>query len=176
MRKQQILKMPYLLSSRVTLQIQNLLAEETLEALDKVSSQVFLSGELKKFPYRTISETLTLVSLTLLRDMLWPHSPKVSPQRHSRQSHVPSSFVEEVEAWATELFRRAQDSTTHKNGLEERDRRLFTLTSSNQHHSPRLLNSREAMVNRVKMLVIANSVCLELMGWCARDENGGSNV
>lgn len=42
--------------------------------MDLFAGQVFLSGEFRKFPYKTISETLLLVFVTLLREMLSPFS------------------------------------------------------------------------------------------------------
>lgn len=51
-----------------------LLNFDLLARLDKFAEDVFLSAELRKFPYRTVSETLVLVCTTMLRDILQPYS------------------------------------------------------------------------------------------------------
>lgn len=47
-----------------------LLAKEVLTALDEVASEVFVTCQVKMFPYRTLRETLNLVMVTLLRELL----------------------------------------------------------------------------------------------------------
>lgn len=69
-----------------------------------------------------------------------------------------------------ELFKRGQESITQKSMIE--DKRLITIHNSSNcgiHYS---ILDKDLIVNRVKMLVIANSICLELIVWSAIDENG----
>lgn len=61
-----------------------------LEQMDNYAGQVFLSLELKKFPYRTVSETLSLVCLTILREILQPYSTL------DTESPIPSSYANDV--------------------------------------------------------------------------------
>jgi hypothetical protein len=68
---------------------------ELLQKLDVFASQVFLSSEFRKFPYKSVSETLILVSSTLLRDILTPFSIG------DKEGQIP-------EAFAIEAFFRSQ--------------------------------------------------------------------
>lgn len=47
-----------------------LLAKEVLSVLDGVAAEVFASRQVKMFPYCTLRETLNLVMVTLLRELL----------------------------------------------------------------------------------------------------------
>lgn len=47
-----------------------LLAKEVLSVLDGVATEVFSSRQVKMFPYCTLRETLNLVMVTLLRELL----------------------------------------------------------------------------------------------------------
>lgn len=64
------------------------------------------------------------------------------------------------------MFRRGQENILHRSVVE--DQRLVT----SAHMSNATARNVDTIVNRVKMLVIANSVCLELIVWSANDENG----
>lgn len=68
-----------------------------------------------------------------------------------------------------ELFKRGQENIIQKSMIE--DKRLITIPGSNGRTHFNILD-KDAVVNRVKMLVIANSICLELIVWSAIDENG----
>uniref|UniRef100_A0A915CZ95 PI4-kinase N-terminal domain-containing protein n=1 Tax=Ditylenchus dipsaci TaxID=166011 RepID=A0A915CZ95_9BILA len=148
--------------------IKKLLNVAVLTRLDKFSCQVFLSAELRKFPYRTISETLVLVCLTLLKDILLPYS-----SIHDKETPIPDSFANEINSFVLEQFKRGQESIAQKSSFE--DRRLITLHAGTTATHRNILD-KDSMVNRVKMLVIANSVCLELIVWSAIDENDGDMI
>ena len=47
-----------------------LLAKEVLAVLDVVATEVFASRQIKMFPYSTMRETVNLVMVTLLRELL----------------------------------------------------------------------------------------------------------
>uniref|UniRef100_A0A914GZZ0 1-phosphatidylinositol 4-kinase n=1 Tax=Globodera rostochiensis TaxID=31243 RepID=A0A914GZZ0_GLORO len=149
---------------RITYCVKKLLSLDLLSKLDLIACRVFLSAELRKFPYKTISETLILVSVTLLRDILRPFSIG------DGENDVPENFASEINEFVLSLFKHGQDSIAQKSQLDERNAFSFDKDRSPLRFA---LTEKEAVVNRVKMLVIANSVCLELIVWSAVDESDG---
>lgn len=68
---------------------------DILIRLDNYAGQVFLSNEIRKFPYRTISETIVLVGVTLLRDILTVFSLNIDGEN----SLIPDQFANEVKIY-----------------------------------------------------------------------------
>jgi hypothetical protein len=71
-------------------QIEKLLELDILKLFDSFATEIFNVNEMRRFPYHTISETITLVCVTLLRDILQPFS------LHDDDSSIPDSFAKEV--------------------------------------------------------------------------------
>lgn len=67
------------------------------------------------------------------------------------------------------MFKRGQELIVNRSSSD--DRRMTATFQNSNHLTPA---EKDLVVNRVKMLVIANSVCLQLVVWSAVDEN--SNI
>jgi hypothetical protein len=145
-----------------------------LRQLDLYSEQVFFSSELRKFPYKTISETLILVSLTFLRDIL------IQFTIGDKEGEIPELFADEVflcsivflmffqlNSFALSIFKYGHEAITVQSQLDDRTQNIVE-----KKERKGIIIDKEAFVNRIKMLVIGNSICLELIVWSSIDENG----
>uniref|UniRef100_F1KPV3 1-phosphatidylinositol 4-kinase n=1 Tax=Ascaris suum TaxID=6253 RepID=F1KPV3_ASCSU len=129
--------------------VQRLLRKPTLSVMDVHATDVFMAGSIKRFPYKTISECLILVCVALLRDAVIPYN-MLDPSRS-----LSEKFSKEMNAFVMELLKRGQEElNAQKMNEEEKKTR----------------GGRELVINKTKMLVIGNSLCLELIVWAAVDE------
>ena len=135
-----------------------LLPDDILTHMDLIAEEVFNSGELRRFPYKSISETVQLVVVTLIRDIVAPFSMQ------NEDTPIPGAFAKRVNDFALTMFKRGQESISQRDSSKDNPRYYYLKT--------RKVIDADAIVNRIKMLVIANSICLELYVWSAVDENG----
>ncbi|CAD5216891.1 unnamed protein product [Bursaphelenchus okinawaensis] len=142
---------------RLTAQLKILMEPKLLSTLDKYAQDVYYKQQLKRFPYRTVSETITLVSVTCLRDVL-----SLYDNIH-QDSVIPMEYAKELYTFSLHLFTQGQEQLNMKNFNEDiRETRKSVDDENNQ-----------PLVNRLKMLIIANSLAIELIVWSAVDENTG---
>ncbi|XP_076062775.1 phosphatidylinositol 4-kinase III alpha isoform X2 [Oratosquilla oratoria] len=121
-----------------------LLAKEVLSFLDEIARDVFASGQLKIFPYRTLKETVSLVMVTLLRELL------------AYQKDLPVPFTRDVQDFIKSLYLSGQTELA----VQQTDSSDKDTTSS-----------RTTAVNTYKINVQANAACVDLLVWAIADES-----
>ncbi|XP_055694049.1 phosphatidylinositol 4-kinase alpha [Lutzomyia longipalpis] len=127
-----------------------MLAKEVLAYLDEQAGDVYeLRHHGRYYGYQSFSETINLVIVTLLRELL------------QTQNDLPAPFTRDVQEFVKDLF---------LNGNTQLQNRQFDDTeakwrSTNAHH-----------VNKYKLNVLANAACVDLLVWAVADETGADKL
>lgn len=120
-----------------------ILAKEVLEYLDEKAEDIFALLQNKTFGYKTFSETINLVAVTLLRELL------------QNQTELSTPFTKDIQEFVKQLFLNGQTEINNK-----------------QHEDQKKSQNECNIVNKYKINVMANAACVDLLVWAIRDETG----
>ncbi|XP_045112601.1 phosphatidylinositol 4-kinase alpha-like [Portunus trituberculatus] len=126
-----------------------LLAKEVLAILDGVATEVFASRQVKMFPYCTMRETLNLVMVTLLRELL------------AYQNDLPVPFTKDVQDFVKGLFLSGQTELA----VQQNESGVKTDT-----------NKKAPSINPYRINVQANAACIDLLVWASADESEAESL
>lgn len=120
-----------------------LLSKEFLEYLDEKAGDIFALLQNKTFGYKSFSETINLVVVTLLRELL------------QNQTELSTPFTKDIQEFVKQLFLNGQTEINNK-----------------QHEDQKKTDNETNIVNKYKINVMANAACVDLLVWAIRDETG----
>lgn len=120
-----------------------LLSKEVLEYLDEKAEDIFALLQNKTFAYKSFSETINLVVVTLLRELL------------QNQTELSTPFTKDIQEFVKQLFLNGQTEINNK-----------------QHEDQKKTEIDIKVVNKYKISVMANAACVDLLVWAIRDETG----
>ncbi|KAM3723763.1 Phosphatidylinositol 4-kinase alpha [Dirofilaria immitis] len=127
--------------------MERLLIKPLLDVIDGYATDVYIAGQIKRFPYKTLSECLSLVFITAARDAYAPYDVLKFEKSLSQK------FVRKVKTFAAELYSKGEDFLNAQK-LNEDERTLRC----------------PLLINRAKMNILCSSACLQLMVWATCDE------
>ncbi|XP_046360282.2 phosphatidylinositol 4-kinase alpha-like isoform X1 [Haliotis rufescens] len=128
-----------------------LLGKEVLKNLDTMVHDVLTDSSLKcinlsRFPYKSYSETITVVIVTLLRDVL------------EQEKDLPLSFMKEIEDFVKMLYQSGQHDLEKKHAHAHKEQ------------------DKVWDFNPYQLTVYSNAACVDLLFWAIRGESEAENL
>ncbi|XP_040569252.1 phosphatidylinositol 4-kinase alpha isoform X2 [Lepeophtheirus salmonis] len=132
--------------------VKKTLNKEVLEFLDNLCVETFDLESLKQWPYKTFLEIVSLSMISVLREVL-------------HTSHgLSSSFIKEIQIFVKKLFLSGQTE------LQTKDSEI---NGELEEHIP---SSEKPVVNKFKLNVQTNAVCVDILVYVTRDEKGADSL
>lgn len=161
-----------------------MLDKAKLKALDNIALDVFNSGLVKVYPYKSLSESMNLVLVSLLRQMVKDHDGtvvlKISDVHLNKCQtclpDLPSPLVKEIHNFVRGIFLSGQ------NELHSRDQEAIE-KEEDEGRNGRAAEANDdankpampAVINKFKLNVQTNAVCVDILVWATKDEFGKSD-
>jgi len=141
-----------------------ILCKDFLHFADKVGAEGYKAaggGCIKKFPYKTLSETLHLVFVSMLRELVV----------NCKMSGLPSGspLARDVAAFTRAIFLAGQNELLSKDYEQAKEEKEGGGEGGGE-------GAAGPTVNRFKMNVLTNAVCVDILVWATDDENEADNL
>ncbi|CAL4248871.1 unnamed protein product, partial [Meganyctiphanes norvegica] len=130
-----------------------LLGSDVLNVLDDIAREVYNNGALKIFPYKTLRETINLVMVTLLRELL-----------AYQKVDLPVPFTRDVQIFVKGLYLSGQ---TELAGHQQQQ-----VVAGQVEGGEISTGAAQPTVNIFRLTVQANAACVDLLVWATADESG----
>ena len=138
-----------------------LLSKDNLQRMDKGSLEIYLNHQNGLYPYKSISEILTLVTVNLLRELL-----------SSMDNNLPASFTKDVEGFVKILYFAGQTDLQSKN--EQKESIFKNLDDEIDDDLIKKINVTP--INVFKINVATNAACVDLLVWSCIDEQSADSL
>ena len=146
-----------------------------IQSLDRIAYDVYIAGTLQRFPYKSFGEALNLVMTSLMRELLREKKGKTihyflfslnlaniifqPTYLHNFVVDLPTSLVKDIQEFTKHLFQNGQNDLQSReyedNEKEEKDNEPDTF-----------------LINRFKLNVQTSAVCVDILVWATKDEQG----
>lgn len=122
-----------------------ILTKDILEYLDEQAGDIYcLHGAKTAYGYKTFSETINLVMVTLMRELL------------QNEFDLPAPFTKDVQEFVKRIYMNGQTELLQTKQTNE------AINDSKE----------QPVVNKYKINVLANAACVDLLVWAVGDEGG----
>lgn len=127
-----------------------ILTKDILEYLDEQAGDIYsLHGAKSSYGYKTFSETINLVMVTLMRELL------------QNENDLPAPFTKDVQEFVKRIYLNGQ---TELQQTKQTGDLMVVVGGADTKELP--------VVNKYKINVLANAACVDLLVWAVGDEGG----